>query len=106
VVGARVQGDNRFGEHTRSTVSVVDEILPERRFSFRTETDDGETITRWHFTFRPDGDASVVAEGFERVALPDPAEVAFENDQFGGRVRHNLANVAASLEHLATLVED
>lgn len=103
-VGARFEGDNRFEEHTWSTVSVVDEVVYDRRFAYHTEAD-GQPITRWHVTFRPDGDATVVTEGFERVALPDRDESAFEDDLFGGRVHHNLANIAVSLERLASLAE-
>ena len=76
-VGARFRGDNRVGDRTWSTVSVVDEAVPDRRFSFNTEGD-GEPITRGNSTFRADGDANVFTEGSEHVALPDGVERAFE----------------------------
>jgi len=104
-VGTRFEGRNRFGEHTWTTVSVVDEVVPQRRFSFHTVDDSGEPITRWRFTFGAEEDFTVVAERFERVSLPDSAERTFENNLFGGRVRHNLTNMAASLDALAALVE-
>jgi len=105
VPGARFEGDNRFEEFTWSTVSVVDEAIADRRFAFHVVDGDGRPLTRWCFTFRPDGDATVVTESFERLALPDQAEAAFEEEQFGGRVRRHLANMAAPLTALAGLVE-
>ena len=47
----------------------------------------------------------MITEGFERLALPDATERAFENDLFGGRVRRNVANIKTSLERLADLLE-
>jgi hypothetical protein len=104
--GVRFEGDNRFEDFTWSTVSVVDEATANRRFAFHVVDGDGHPLTRWCFTFRPDGDdATVVTESFERVALPDPGEAAFEDEQFGGRVRRNLSNMAATLTALPALVE-
>lgn len=102
--GARFEGHNRYGQRTWTTVSVVDEAVPGQLFAFHTEGPAGP-ITRWWIALRPDGDGAMVTEGFERVRLPDPDENAFEDNLFGGRVRHNLANIAASLERLADLVE-
>lgn len=103
-LGARFEGHNRYGERTWTTICVIDELVPDRRFSYHVEAD-GEPITRWHITLRSDGDGTVITEGFERLTLPDATERAFENDLFGGRVRRNLDNIKASLERLAHLLE-
>jgi uncharacterized protein YndB with AHSA1/START domain len=54
-VGARFEGVNRYRERVWSTISVVDEVVQDRRFAYHIEAD-GEPITRWHITLRPDGD--------------------------------------------------
>lgn len=105
-VGARFEGRNRFREHRWTTVSVVDEVVQERDFAFHTVDQTGAPLTRWRFTFQPDGDGTIVTEGFERLALPDSGERAFEEEQFGGRVRRNIVNIAASLAALGALAEN
>lgn len=104
-VGARFRGHNRLGQREWSTVAVVDEVEPGHVFSFHTEAAAGEPITRWRYTLRPEGAGTVVTEGFERVAGPDPDEQDFEDKLFGGRVRHILKNIEVSLSRLAEIVE-
>jgi len=86
-------------------MSVVDEVVQNRAFAFHPIDANGAPLTRWRFTFVPDGDGTIVTEQFERLALPDSDERAFEEEQFGGRVRRNLANVSTSLSALAEVAE-
>jgi hypothetical protein len=85
---------------------VTDRRSGKRRFSFRTETDDGEPITRWHFTFRPDGDATFVSEGLGRIALPDPSEAAFRTISSAVVCATASPTWPPNLERLAALVEN
>lgn len=106
VIGARFAGHNRLGEREWSMVAVVDEADPDRGFSFHTESQAREPVTRWRYTLEPDGAGTLVTESFERLVDPGLTERHFEEKQFGGRVKHNLENIEASLTRLAQIVEE
>jgi Polyketide cyclase / dehydrase and lipid transport len=88
-VGAMFRGHNRGPRGEWATVVTVTEAEPDRRFAFCVSPP-GQVGTMWRYTFRADGEGTVVTEAFEWNWTP--------GDGFRGRVgRLPLAEATAAV---------
>jgi hypothetical protein len=68
--GAWFSGHNKIGEFTWDTRCRVEAAEPGKEFTFVNHGPAGDVaLVRWGYTFRPDGDATVVTETWK--VLPD-----------------------------------
>ncbi len=107
-VGARFRGYNRRGLARWSTVCEITSADPECEFAFKVV--DGtfsvgyrdRDLTKWRYTFEPDGIGTKVTESFEIVSLPPLVRVIWPfikgDDRVGG-MQETLRRLKDAAEH-------
>jgi uncharacterized protein YndB with AHSA1/START domain len=103
--GSRFRGNNQRGERKWSMTCVIDSFDEGRSLEFHTENQEGEKRTRWWYRVEPDGDGSIVTEGFERVAKLGRMRLLAERKLLGDRAEYNARNIDESLRRLAEVIE-
>jgi uncharacterized protein YndB with AHSA1/START domain len=103
--GSRFRGNNRSGDRTWSMTCVIETFEEGRELEFHTETEKGETRTRWWYRLEPVGEGTLVTEGFLRVAKIGRVRALAERKLLGDRAEYNARNIDESLRRLAILVE-
>jgi len=103
--GSRFQGNNRIDKSAWSMTCVIDRYEPAQLLEFHTENDKGETRTLWWYRLEPDGEKTLVTEGFLRVARLGRLRAVAEKKLLGDRSEHNSRNIDESLRRLAELIE-
>lgn len=102
--GSRFRGNNQDASRSWSMTCVIDRYDHEVALEFHTEDAKGEPRTRWWYRLTPEGDSTVVTEGFLRVAKLGRLRALAEKKLLGDRTEHNTRNIDASLRRLAAVV--
>jgi hypothetical protein len=112
-VGATFRGDNRGPQGDWETISTVIVAEPATRFAFCVAPA-GDVGTIWRYTFRPEGQGTVVSEAFEWHWTPLPGgfrgrvgRVPLDEAEalVAGRQRHLQTSIHSTLAALKQALE-
>ena len=103
-VGARFRGSNRAGWRRWSTTSTVVEAEPGQRFAFDVQFA-GMAISRWTYTFEPDGEGTRVVERWEDRRMRPLRSMSKVIMGVPDRPGHNRAGMEQTLAALKASVE-
>jgi uncharacterized protein YndB with AHSA1/START domain len=75
VVGARFRGRNLVDRFAWSRVCTITDLVPGRRFGYRTSGGTPPDSTQWTFEFVPEGTGTTVRQRYEIVRFPRAVEL-------------------------------